>query len=298
VKYLLLILYLGCILSSCENKDAQLEKLKSLSNSKIPDNIPIDFRPDLIKNDQLIHKAILSPDFKQFFFTISDKDFSNFNVKSIQKIGDNWSKPQNAFFNSEFDDHGMCFSPDGNTIYFSSTRIVNNDSIPKTWHIWKTTKIDKKWTAPEFIDIPNLRDKLVSHLSISQNGRLYFHSSNLDYTKMNIYYADQVNGKFQEAKPLFPFKNDLANRCTPFISPQEDYIIYAKIEQQLKLMISYKDDHQNWGKHEELNNIINSNGQGNPYVTSDNKFLFYTTGDFNSSNWKIRWVSTENIIKN
>ena len=41
-----------------------------------------------------------------------------------------------------------------------------------------------------------------------------------------------------------------------------------------------------WINTKILNKDINNNGQGNPYVTPDNKFLFYTTGEHLKTNWK------------
>ena len=78
----------------------------------------------------------------------------------------------------------MNFSPDGNSIYFSSTKPTNVDDVLETWHIWKSDKINGKWREPTFEDIPNLRDKLTSHTVITNSETLYFHSSNLDYSEM------------------------------------------------------------------------------------------------------------------
>ena len=47
----------------------------------------------------------------------------------IKKVDGIWSSPKEAFFNSDYSEHGMSFSPDGNTMYFSSTRPTNIDSV-------------------------------------------------------------------------------------------------------------------------------------------------------------------------
>ncbi|MGK0412400.1 MAG: hypothetical protein ACJA1B_000592 [Polaribacter sp.] len=52
----------------------------------------------------------------------------------------------------------MSFSPDGNSIYFSSTRTTNIEGVPETWHIWKSDKVNGEWKEPIFMDIPNLRE--------------------------------------------------------------------------------------------------------------------------------------------
>ena len=76
------------------------------------------------------------------------------------------------------------------------------------------------------------------------------------------------------------------SKCTPFVSPNEDYLIFATIGEQLDLYISYKDTSGNWSNPKRLNDTINNLSQGNPYVTTDGKYLFYTVGGEKQKNWK------------
>ena len=279
---------------SCKN---EIENTKIQFLTKItPDDIPIEFRQDLIPQNKLIHKGMFSPDLQEYYYTISDKNFEKFDVFVIEKNNNNWSSPKKAFFNSKHNEHGMNFSPNGNTLYFSSTRPVNIDGVVQTWHIWKSDKVNGKWTEPIFVNIPNLRDKLVSHPTITNSGTLYFHTSNLDYSEMDIYYSKSVNGKFLDADRIeIKYK---FGKCKPYISPEEDYLFFASIEIELDLMISYNDGKGKWIYTKKLSDQINNKGQGNPYVTPDNKFLFYTTGEYLEKNWKVKWVNIESEIKN
>ncbi|MCR9287442.1 hypothetical protein OAF63_03850 [Saprospiraceae bacterium] len=170
VILLFTIFFLSC---TTENKNAEMEFL----TEKIPNNIPLEFKQEIIPDDKIIHKGIFSPDLKEYYYTISDKKFEVFKIEKNNGV---WSEPEKAFFNSKYDEHGMSFSSEGNTLYFSSTRPVNVSGVLPTWHIWKSDKIDGKWNEPVFVDIPNLRNKLVSHPTITNSGTLYFHSSNLD----------------------------------------------------------------------------------------------------------------------
>ncbi|WP_350292428.1 hypothetical protein [uncultured Croceitalea sp.] len=278
---------------SCKNETRELNIL----SKSVPKDIPIDFKQDLIPEDKLIHRGIFSPDLKEYYYTISDKDFENFDVYVIKSKGKNWSEPQKAFFNTEYDEHGMNFSPDGKTLYFSSTRPINVEGYLPTWHIWKSNRVDGKWNKPVLVDIPNLRDKLVSHPTITNSGTLYFHSSNLDYSEMDIYCSKLVKGKFQNAERIKFSPTLNVNICTPFVSPKEDYIVFASIGNQLELMISYSDGIGGWTNTKKLNSSINSKGQGNPYITADDKFLFFTTGDHGKKNWKVKWVNIEFEIR-
>ena len=282
---------LGCK-TKTENENAKLDFL----TEPIPNEIPLDFKKEIIPENKIIHKGTFSPDLKEFYYTLSDKDFENFDVYRIAKNNGVWTQPEEAFFTSEYNEHGMSFSPDGTTIYFSSTRPVDIDGVPSTWHIWKSDKIDGKWNTPVYVDIPNLRDKLVSHPTITNSGTLYFHSSKLDYSGMHIYKSIQTNNTFTTAqKVTIPTDAD-KGLCTPFVSPNEEYLIFAAIGKQLDLLISFKDGNGNWTKAKKLNDKINHAGQGNPYVTPDNNYLFYTVGD-EEKNWKVKWVDIRSEIK-
>jgi len=266
--------------------------------NNVPQNIPIDFMQDIIPGNKLVHKGMFSPDLEEYYYTVSDKNFEQFDIYVIKKDQGIWSKPEPAFFNSKFSEHGMSFSPDGNTIYFSSTRPVNMNNIPQTWHIWKCNKLKDKWGKPVFVDIPNLRNKLVSHPSVTNSGKMYFHASNLDYSEMDIYYSEHVNGKYQYAEKLNLTTHQNKSKCTPYVSPNEDYLLFATIGPQLDLMICFKDKNGSWNNAKILNHKINNNGQGNPYVTPDSKFLFFTTGDPLKKKWSVKWINIEHELKN
>jgi hypothetical protein len=265
---------------------------------KTPNDVPLDFRPELIPHDMLIHKGMFSPDMKQYYYTISDKRFEKFDVYVSEKSNGKWSEPKGAFFNSEYNEHGMSFSPDGNSLYFSSTRPVQVAGVSPTWHIWKSEKVDGVWTTPVFVDIPNMRNKLHSHATITSSGTLYFHASNSDYSEMDIYQSKQVDGQFQDAKKSPIAMMSETGKCTPFVAPNEDYLIFASIGKQLDLMISFSDGMGGWGNTKRLNDKINNLGQGNPYVTPDSKFLFFTTGEHVEKNWKVKWVKIDNEVEN
>ena len=295
MKHLLTLTLITVCTLGCKN-EAEIDKMRFMTE-EIPDGTPIEFQHNLIPKDKIIHKGIFSADLEAYYFTISDKNFQKFDVFLIRKMESGWSEPREAFFNSEYSEHGMCFSPDGQSIYFSSTRPTHMDGLPETWHIWKSDKIAGKWTRPEFVDIPNLRNKLVSHPTVSNKGTMYFHVSNEDYTDMDIYYSKLVEGKFEEAKKaVIPLDSDLG-KCTPFLSANEEYLIFALIGEQLDLAISFNDGKGNWINTKRLGDKINRYGQGNPYLTPDHRFLFFTAEDQQEKKWVVKWVNIASELK-
>jgi len=285
----MLCISLGLV--SCVN-DPNNFKMDFLTDD-IPGDIPIEFRSFDIPNGRLIHKGTFSPVLDEYYFTVSDRQFERFDVYVQKKENGSWSEPEQANFNSNYSDHGMSFSPDGNTLYFSSTRPTNVDGISETWHIWKSIKVDGKWSEPVFVNIPNVENKLVSHPSVSNSGTMYFHASNLDYSEMDIYFSKQVGGIFGSAQKASIEIGSPIGKCTPYISPSEDYLIFATVGEELNLMVTYKNDLGQWTNTKKLNERINDRGQGNPYVTPDDKFLFFTAVDTSSGAWKVMWVNIE-----
>ncbi|MTI39652.1 TolB family protein [Fulvivirga lutimaris] len=294
MKELIIIILLAINFVSCKN-EMEINKMRFLV-SEVPNIKPIEFKQELVPQGKLIHRGIFAPNLEEYYYTISDKNFEQFDVYVIKKSNEIWSTPKKAFFNSKYSEHGMNFSPDGKTLYFSSTRPVGINGIPSTWHIWKSKNIDGKWSEPKFVDIPNVRDKLVSHPSITNAGTLYFHASNLDYSEMDIYYSKQLNGRFENAEKLRILTSTEMRKCTPYVSPKEDYLLFASINNQLDLMISFSDGNGGWKDTRKLNDEINNNGQGNPYITPDNNFLFFTSGN-SENNWSIKWVDIKSELE-
>ena len=281
-------------LFACNNDMEDIET--QFLTDDIPGETPVEFKVVDVPDDKIIHKGIFSPDFKEYYYTVSDKGFEKFDVYVVKKMDNAWSAPQKAFFNSDYNDHGMSFSPDGNTLYFSSSRPTNVEGIPDTWHIWKSEKVNGVWSQPKFVNIPNLRNKLVSHPTLTNSGTMYFHASNLDYSEMDIYHTRLVNGSFENAERTQILAATPHGKCTPYISPEEDYLIFASIGEQLDLMICYRDGNGHWHNAKTLNTSINTFGQGNPYITPDNKFLFFTSGNHSNGKWKVKWVNIESEL--
>lgn len=291
MKTIILLITLAFL--SCNKKTITDEYLVE----KTPDDIPIPFNLELVPEDKLIHSGIFSNDLSEYYFTISDKNFLQFDVFVSRKQSGEWTAPEKAFFNSRFNEHGTSFSPDGKFIYFSSTRPVAIEGIANTWHIWRCKRNGKNWTEPEFVDIPNLRDKLASHPSITNDGKLYFHAGNIDYTEFYIYHSKIENGKFSDAIKLAFEVNFRNKQNTPYISPDESYLIF---ESTPNLYISFKDKIGNWTTAKPLNKNINKHGKGNPYITPDQKYLFFVAGlePYPEEKWSVYWVSTKTIFNN
>jgi hypothetical protein len=266
--------------------------------SEPPSKSPIPFMPEIIPEGALVHRGIFSPALNEYYFTVSDQKFEKFDVYVMRWEGTNWSAAEVAPFNSEYNDHGTSFSPDGDVVYFSSTRPAPSAGVVGTWHIWRSVYVYDEWAEPEFVDIPNMRDRLVSHPSLSRDGVMYFHAGNPDYSDLDIYSSQLINGAFQDAVRLSSSINSGDSEVTPFVSPDGTYLLF---ERAPDLYISQKDGRGQWTPARRLPEKINIRGKGNPFVTSDGKYLFYVAGNKvrpgEHQTWHVFWVLAECIFE-
>ncbi|MDW3208414.1 MAG: hypothetical protein R8N23_01005 [Reichenbachiella sp.] len=251
---------------------------------------PEGFLAEHIPKNQLAHGGVLSPNGKQFYVTLSDTLFQNFEVMVSQKKNDQWQPLEPAFFNSEFDEHGVSFSPNENQLYFSSTRPTGIDSIPQTWHIWRSTKSTDGWGKPEFINIPSMSQNLVSHPSLTQSGRMYFHAGEVDYSNLTIYYSDQVDGQFSIPKQV-SFEGGLNGpTITPYVGATESYLLFGHVQDGQEAMYYSQNRNGNWQKPIRLPDVVNTNNKANPHVSADSDHLYYASGEFTETGVPRRWI--------
>ncbi len=297
-KHQLLFCLIFLLLGACTVKDKTSSLYERYLTNDIPTDIPESYLPVGTLDGNITHQGVFSPDYETYYYTVSDPNFTQFIVKQITKQDNEWSKPKSAFFNTDFNEHGLSFSQDGNTLFFSSTRPLPDVDTTSTWHLWQTQRVGGHWGEPVHIDIPNLRGQLTSHPSIALDGTLYFHSSNPDYTQMRIYRSEpEPDGRYLAAtKVRIPGLSEVES-CTPYVDPQERFILFAIIGDELELAVSKRRESGSWGNVQKLPASINTKGQGNPQVSPDGEYLFFAAGDFSKGQGEIKWIELAAILQ-
>ena len=85
-----------------------------------PNDVPQFFAAHLISDDHLAHAGIFSPDLKQYYFSLSNKDLNQFDAMFSTQCDGQWGEPATAFFNSNYMEHGVRFTLDGHARNLSS----------------------------------------------------------------------------------------------------------------------------------------------------------------------------------
>lgn len=86
-----------------------------------------------------------------------------------------WQQPEQieSEVNSDYDEGGCAFSPDGKTMYF--TRCTHDPEYPRYAQIYTSTRSDASWSAPKLLEISKDTLSSYAHPTVSPDGEwLYF----------------------------------------------------------------------------------------------------------------------------
>ncbi len=258
---------------------------------KPPRLVPEIFAPGIINTNDKNHSSItISPDGKEMYWSL----FSNISGIREERIwymrSENgiWTKPQVAPFSGEYRDGQPSFSPDGSKLFFSSLRPLDRNDRSGDANIWFVEKKDKRRSLPECLDLAVNTEYQEWFPTVAKNGN----------TSWDIYCSKFENGKYTLPERLSDSVNGKHNDGTPYIDPDEKFIIFfserpeGKFEDG-KLYISFRQQDGSWTSAKSMGNRINTAASRFPNITSDGRYLFFT--NFKSGTEDIYWVDAKII---
>ena len=262
-----------------------------------PGFTPVEFFPELL-NYPLHGTPVFSPDGTEVFWTpMVGPDFP---IQYMKMDSDSiWTDPQNAHsYISAFNGSEPFFSYDGNRLFFNSYRPPNIAGLVTKENIWYVDRIGYTWSAPQPLG-PEINSHILHwSFSLAQNGNLYFNGEESNNVNPDIYCSEYIDGEYTEAEKLPDVINTSGREMTPYIAPDESYLIFGyrdNDESNVDLYISFKDGSGNWGNPVNMS-ILNSQAvEIAPYVTYDGKYLFFLSARTGAS--KAYWVDA-GVIEN
>ena len=259
-------------LSSCEPQPTIEERKTSGAYMDMkPTSTPKLLAPELLASSLQEYNGTFSPNGKTFFFTTNIPSKGVISYTTLGEDGD-WTEARVAPFSGTYSEYDPLFSPDGARLYFSSERPINDTLNGGRTNIWYVEREANGWGSPYYVD---LKGQGNYYSSITNNGDIYFNVwDNGDMFKARKEGGDYVIEKLPETV------NSSNGEGDPFISPDEDYLIYRGYNNSLgngDLYISFKIDGE-WTEAENLGEPINSKyHEMCPYVTVDKQFFIFAS---------------------
>ncbi len=275
-----LLLIIGCELNQ------QQVYYHELDSSPPADTASVFARGILSTNHHEHSAPAISPDGKEIYWSVWEKPAPPNPVQKIyyvEYLDTGWSMPRVAPFSGKYSDGGPSFSPDGKKLFFYSKRPIESDSSTKNdLDLWFVEKENNNWLEPRRLSSTINDDRLQALPTLAGNSNLYFlnYLENVEHN-YGIYKSVFHSDKYGKPVPLPIQINSSYRDWTPFISPEEEYLIFSSHRPDGfgsgDLYISFKNKNETWGEAINLGGKINTASQERfPMVSPDDKILFFT----------------------
>jgi hypothetical protein len=233
--------------------------------------------------------AVFLPGGKEVFFSLHRRGM-DFMMVHMKEVNGRWTQPETAPFSGEYSDVDPAVSPDGERVYYCSTRPRSGRGAPEAdFDIWYVEKTESGWSEPVNAGAPINSDADEFYPSFTEEGTMYFQSRREGCIGLSdIYRSELVDGKYEKAECLPETINSPGFEGDAFIAPDESYIIVStrrEVSQgYVDLYISFRSEDGSWPPLENMGETVNSGGGENCQMLSPcGKYLFYTSRRFKSS---------------
>jgi len=235
--------------------------------------------PLATRDDEL--NAAFTPDGRTLYFTKKLGD--RFGVIVVSHLRDGkWSPPEVAPFSGQYPDYDPFIAPDGNRLFWISSRPV--DGKAKTdYDIWMVERRGDGWGPAIHLDTPVNSDAGEYYPTVAANGNLYFSSSRPGGKgRGDVYRSRFEGGSYSPPENLGDSVNSAAFDGDPFIAPDESYLVftgYGRPDGDSDGDLYVATSHAGvWAAARRLGHGINSEAQEyTPIVSPDGKWLYFTS---------------------
>jgi len=250
-----------------------------------PGNTPKIFSLPVNSGSFAAERIAISNDSKEIYFTTIHGYYptTGDTIKYYIYTVNGWTGPCNLF--NDFLAPGLSVTED--------TMYLQNNAIP--YQTFYSARIGKNWTYPQRI----LLGLNSAHYLQATNNNNYYISS---ISAPTIGASDWCRMKFERTDTSVSSLNSpistTGDNLDFYISRDESFLITTH-PQPAGLCISYPKDDGGWTNPKSLGPNINFGlAMWGPYVTSDKKYMFYTTGTkADYSDTYVYWVRVDSLFE-
>ena len=250
------------------SQGAAESKPENTSSYCLGENLPSTtvtrFAPGIF-TEALHAPPIFSPDGDEVYWKLMS---GAQNILYMELENGSWSNPAPVPFGFNEGSDSPFISSDGSKLFFLSAHDGVYGEV-----IYVVEKNNGDWGNPR--SLGNQINQFGPHwgTSVADNQNLYFGANG------DIYYSEFVNGTYTVAQKLGPVLNTDTYESSPFIAPDESYLIFGRANPRSDLFICIKNNDGSWGdptNMEELNTTAAHEMYAN--VSPDGRFIMFLSG--------------------
>jgi len=199
-----------------------------------------------------------------------------------------WTEPERVSFSQSMTDYRDPFiTPAGDKLFFLSKGLLPDSTLPVKENIWFVERTAAGWSEPAALGEEVNSNTLHWQISVAANGNLYFTSM---ASGGDIFMSECAEGRYHQAEKLSDSINTDMTESTPYIAPDESYMIFSRMKDgnaAPRLYISYANEDGGWSDAV----LIDKVGYGLcPTVTPDGLYLLFL-----SSPRSVSWMTADFI---
>jgi hypothetical protein len=217
------------VLMSCSQPQEPFPLLEGPYLGQSPPGLsPHVFAPGIVSTDANELNSVFSPDGREFFFT-KQLQGGEYAMMFTRQEGDRWSEPAVARFSGEHPDVDMCYSLDGDTLFFCSTRpLTKGGDRVEGYQIWMVSRSSSGWGEPQNLGSRVNSGERQIYPSVTLDGTLYFQARRPSgYGESDLYKSRYENGVYQEPENLGDVINTEHNEGDVLIAPDESFLVVS-----------------------------------------------------------------------
>jgi len=220
-----------------------------------------------------------SPDGHNVYFNRMDSTRHAHLYQSRFENGSWQPAEQVAFSDTSYSDFDPFITPDGQRLFFASTRPTEGGEEDIFNHdIWYVERTATGWGTPQHTGPAINSSGQEGYPSITADGTLYFFSArDGERGEHDLFRAHEVGGVYDDLEKLESISTDLPD-VSPYVAPDESYLIFYRTDENgnADFYVSYNVD-GNWQAAEPLNNLVNTeDGEYCASVSPDGAYLFFS----------------------
>ena len=203
-----------------------------------------------------------TPDGRELFFGLATEGSTY--ILHMKESDGLWTEPVVASFSGQHSDFDLTMSPDGNRLYFTSSRPADGmGPAIETPDIWYADRTETGWGEPvRFPEPVNTLDREL-YPSESRDGFVYFFSSRPEgFGGSDVYRVAITDDGYGVPENLGPMVNSEVGEGDPCISPDGDYIVFSSRREEGvgdgDLYVSFRLEGGGWTKAQNLGYTVNT----------------------------------------
>ncbi len=287
MKRLILPLTVAVFLFACQSENQKEIVFPELQGNYLgqvlPDTVPTLFAPGIVSTGMFTRDIAMPPSGDEICFSVVVGNYSYSFILYSKLINGKWTKPEPLPFaaSGKTAELEPAFSPDGNRLYFLSSR-PDAEEETGDQDLWFVDKAGDGWENPVNLGSPVNTDGGEFFPSLTKDGYLYYTHNDKGNPENEIWRCRVYADSFGNPEKLPANVNCGANRFNAYISPGHDYLILPVIGMpdafdQVDYYIVFRNENDQWSKPLNLGEQINKdNSRGwSPYVSPDGKYFFF-----------------------